>query len=144
MAIAHIWSAPPPMDVGAPMPHLKAHDDRLLVAYVCANPAFPGWDSGSEINHPGFDAYSAVLEFSGLKDFSFGPPNDEKLREHPLYLLGVRSYCFYEVTDIGRSGIRRWVIAFHDETLGVTARSATVLKARVEGEDTKAIINAIT
>jgi hypothetical protein len=124
------------------MPQVKRVGDRLLVAYVCRNPKFPGWDSGASPNHPGFDVYSAILEFSGVKSFTLGAPSDEKVHEHPLYAAGLKPYGFHEIID-GGSGTRRWIITFHDETLDVSARAATVLKSRVEGEDTDAILTTV-
>ena len=141
MLTVRVWSEPPAMEPGAPMPQVKTVGDRLFVAYVCRNPAFPGWDSKAPPDHPGFEVYSAILEFSGVKSFTLGPPSDEKLPEHPLYSAGLEAYGFYEIT--GGDAIRRWIITFHDETLDVSARAATVLKSRVEGEDTDAILTTV-
>ena len=99
MVTARIWSDPPPMEVGAPMPHVKTDNDRLLVAYICRNTAFPGYHSGVEINHRGFEVFSAILQFSGVEHFTFGPPSEATLFEHPLYLVGVRPYGFYEIVS---------------------------------------------
>ena len=84
--------------------------------------------------------YSAVLGFEGVERFSLGPPSDERLHKHPLYSFGLKSYGFYEVLgdDEDTLAWRRWVITFHDETLGVTAKDARVLHRRVEGADTEA------
>ncbi len=139
------WDEPPPMDVGAPMPVVCEREQRLLVAYVCSNPGFPGWDSGASPDHPGFDVYSAVLGFEGVERFSLGPPSDESLHKHPLYSFGLQAYGFYEVSGDDESTVawRRWIITFHDETLDVSAKDARVLHHRVEGEDTEAIVNVV-
>ena len=143
MAKIRIWTDPPAMDSGSPLPATRSTGDRLRVAYVCHNPEFPGWDSGVEIDHPGFAVYSAVLEFSGVTSFTLGPPSDEGLREHPLYYDGLKFYEFHEVEDPPGAVPRRWVVTFHDETLDVIAASAKVLRARIEGEDTHAILSAL-
>ncbi len=139
------WSEPPPMEAGAPMPALSVRGARLLVAYVCRNPLFPGWNSGAPPDHPGFNVYSAVLEFEGVTQYSLGPPNDERLFEHPLYVEGLDAYGFFQVNLPGahESVLCRWIGTFHDETLDVTARCALVLNERIEGEDTSAIVRAM-
>src|SRR4051812_30264853 len=92
------WPDPPEMDTGAPMPEIKAIADALLVAYVCSNPLFPGWDRGESPDHPGFAIYSAVLRFDGVVSYRLGPPNDERLHEHPLHACGLDFYGFFEVS----------------------------------------------
>jgi hypothetical protein len=139
-----IWTEPPPMDAGAPLPSLKAENDCLWVSYVCRNPDFPGWDSGASPDHPGFDLYCAVLRFDGVVYHSFGYPSDERLSEHPLYCFGLTFYEFHEVFGTpelrGHKGKRHWIITFHDETLEVIADQGTVVSRRNEGEETRKIL----
>ena len=47
----------PQMETGAPLPEIKIIGAKLRCAYICSNPDFPGWDSGADSNHPGFDEY---------------------------------------------------------------------------------------
>ena len=140
------WDEPPPMEPGSPAPAISLRNDRLLVAYVCQNPDFPGWDPAYSIEHPGFDVYSAILQFRGVAKHSLGPPNDHGLHKHPLYNFGLQSYDFSEVLDSEGEdgGRRRWIVTFHDEMLDVTAKDCRVLKRRVEGEDTQSILDSIT
>ena len=116
-----LWDDPPAMCAGTPTPAMSICEDRLVAAYVCHNPEFPGWDPTYSIEHPGFDRYSALLEFSGVTRHSLGLPNDETLPTHPLYSFGLRPYEFIEVINhsAGKSGDRRWIVTFHDETLDV-------------------------
>lgn len=131
------------METGAPLPATRTIGNRLLVAYVCHNPEFPGWSSGAAFNHPGWAIYSAVLEFCGVHSFTLGPPNEDTLCEHPLYRSGLDIYEFHEVLDESDEQPVRWVVTFHDETLDVIAESAKVLHPRIEGEDTSAILAAL-
>ena len=115
------WSDPPPMETGAPLPVVQRLGDSLVVAYVCHNPEFPGWDSGADPSHRGFDIWSAVLRFGGVVWHHFGTPNDEALATHPLYPVGLGFYGFWTVLDSPRvpdgSELRHWIVTFHDETL---------------------------
>ena len=137
------WPDPPPMSTGAPLPVVRSLADSLIVVYVCRNPEFPGWDSGAEPSHLGFDIWSAVLRFDGVTWHQFGAPNDEALPTHPLYAVGLGYYGFWEVLDSPRvpvgSALRHWAVTFHDETLEVVAASAFVVSRRDEGEDTHAV-----
>jgi hypothetical protein len=139
------WDEPPAMEAGAPMPAIRRIAESLYVAYVCRNPAFPGWDGGATIGHPGFDVYSAVLRFDGVVDYRFGPPGDERLGEHPLYGYGLEPYEFFELLEssTGPGTGRRWLVTFHDQTLDVVAASASVAHRRIEGEDTVGALAAI-
>lgn len=98
------------METGAPFPATRIVGDRLLVAYVCNNPDFPGWNSGAAADHPGFSVYSVVLEFCGVSSFSLGPPSDERLFEHPLYGAGLQFYQFHEVEKKAGQRPSRWVL----------------------------------
>jgi len=138
------WPDPPKMEVGSPCPVVRCLPGSLLVAYVCSNPEFPGWDRGADPDHPGFDIWSAVVRFDGVTWHHFGAPGDEALRTHPLYDVGLGFYGFWEVLDSPRmpagSALHHWVVTFHDETLEVVAASAFVVSRRDEGEDTRAVV----
>lgn len=138
------WNDPPAMDIGAPEPLIKECGGTLWCAYRCANPGFPGWDSGESIGCPGFDEYFALLEFTGVEKFTLGPPSDDNLHKHPLYRRGIRRYGFYILLDslelrpyIGRY---LWVVTFHDETLQVIAKEARVKSYRIEAISSQAAI----
>jgi hypothetical protein len=67
----------PEMETGASLPAITENGNALQCAYICSNSDFPGWDRGEETDHPGFDEYCAVIEFTGVASFKFGAPNDE-------------------------------------------------------------------
>ncbi len=121
------WSAPPQMDVGAPLPSVRADGDRLFVAYLRRAP----------------EATGAIIRFDGVAEYHFGAPNDERLHEHPLYSVGLRFYGFYEVRGSARlrdQKKKHWIATFHDETLEVIADSATIVAEKIEGENTRAML----
>lgn len=118
------WLEPPAMAPGAPEPVVIVRSEKLFVAYRCHNSAFPGWDSGLSPDHPGFDDVFAILQFSGVRSHSLGPPSEETLARDPLFKLGVSCYGFYSLSAAAES---EWVITFHDETLRVVAEDASVL-----------------
>ena len=138
-----LWPDPPPMETGAPIPVMRFSSDSLVVAYACRNPEFPGWESGADPSHPGFDVWCAVLRFEGVAWHHFGAPGNEALPTHPLYSAGMSYYGFWEVLDSLRvrpgSALHHWIVTFHDETLEVVAASASVVSRREEGEGTRAI-----
>jgi hypothetical protein len=41
----------------------------------------------------------ARVQFSGCSWFSLGGPNDEALRNHPLFSLGLKPYTLQEIVD---------------------------------------------
>jgi hypothetical protein len=123
----HEWSAPPQMDVGAPLPSIRVDADRLWVAYLRRDP----------------EATGVVLRFDGVSEYHFGGPNDERLHEHPLYSAGLSFYAFYEARGSERLRGRKkkhWIATFHDETLEVIADSATIVEDAIEGENTRAML----
>jgi hypothetical protein len=127
------------------MPASRIVGSTLYVAYVCRNPKFPGYESGAQVDDPGFAVFSAVLRFDGVLDFVLGPPSEDRLHEHPFYSLGLKHYGFFEIAGLASipPGMRRWLVTFHDDTLDVTAASAGVLSRRVDGEATSRIVERI-
>jgi hypothetical protein len=126
-ASVHEWSTPPKMDVGAPLPSVRPDGDCLWVAYLRRDPTATG----------------VILKFTGVSEYHFGAPNDERLHEHPLYAAGLGFYGFYEVRGSDRlrdQKKKHWIATFHDETLEVIADSATVVAEMIEGEDTHAML----
>jgi len=126
--IVSVWTDPPKMDVGAPQPSFARDGDLLSLAYR---------------THRG--DHFAVLRFEGVSDFSFGDPSDERLHTHPLYQAGLRFYSFHEVCDEGAvsTGLRRWIITFHDDTLEVTARRAAVVVRAVQARSAENALAAV-
>src|SRR5262245_12970789 len=121
------WSGAPQMDTGAPMPAICLRDRggsrQLYVAYMVSEP---------EVT-PGFDEQFAVVRFSGVRQHTFGYPNDEALPGHPLYPGGLRFYAFNEIigspylrelgnrnaktfpgTEHYYTRLRHWIVTFHD------------------------------
>ena len=143
------WNDPPAMETGAPEPELKEIGGSLLCAYRCSNPDFPGWDSGESIEHPGFTEYFAVLEFTDVKRFFMGPPSDESLYDHHLHKLGVDYYSFNkletspELSDPDNNEYCHWVVTFHDETLQVIAKNATVKSRRIDAGSAKEALELV-
>ena len=100
------------MDIGAPQPSFERFGRTLYLAYRI----------GSDSDH------FAVLRFDDVDHMSFGDPNDERLETHPLYPIGLEPYRFYEVHgDATTTGLRRWIITFHDDTAEITAGEGCVL-----------------
>src|SRR5262245_58117511 len=106
MAIALVNNTLPKMDASSAVyPTACVVGDSLVVAYH-----LPGCDG------------SAVIRFNGVNDWTYGPPNDEGLREHPLWGKGLRFYEFHEVQPHEGDAVQ-WIGTFHDGTLTVRAKS---------------------
>jgi hypothetical protein len=134
------WREPAPMDTGAPEPILVQEGDRLWVAYLARDPQFPGWEHPSVTDY--LDANPgepfAVIRFDGVTGCTLGPPNDERLHEHPLYERGLRCYAFHRIRHPGTND-NWWIVAFHDETLDVRAGSAKAFPMRYASSPEAAI-----
>jgi hypothetical protein len=119
------WDEPPAMETGAPEPFLIRDGATVWVAYHAQDPAFPGWNHAEVTDYLEARAGQAfgVVRFDGVADCSMGPPNDERLHQHPLYGRGLRFYSFHHVRP--SAAISRWIVTFHEETLEVRAQSAT-------------------
>ena len=112
------------MEAGAPEPLTHAEGDTLWVAYRARDPHLPAWDDPTVLGYldrrPG-DSFG-VLRFDGVTEHRIGPPDDERLREHPLWGHGLHYYSFHRTQIDDRAW--RWIVTFHDETLEVTATGA--------------------
>lgn len=96
----------PRPDSGAPLPTLVSNEDRLLLAYIVADPA-PDWD-GSDAKVLSMTTEDLPIAFVSFKEpyaHMFGPPNDEAFAGHPLARRGLRPYAVFEVQN--SSWIRR-------------------------------------
>ncbi len=123
------------MDVGSPEPAVFEERGTAWVAYRCNNEDFPGPGSGADPAHPGFDGYCAVLRFTGVESLTLGPPEADRLHEHPLHDAGLEPYSFQVVEDSDEATdgeTAHWIVTFRDETLEVIAEDADVLEARID------------
>ena len=121
---------------GAPMPHLLANDDNLVLAYETA---------------PSGEQY-AIVKFALPRAHYFGSPNDEALSGHPLAQRGLGPYGIYEIRNSSwiralqrmnrvhaRHDARRFealkhiVFTFHDRTFECVA-DGVILAATVPNE----------
>jgi hypothetical protein len=136
----------PVSSAGAPLPHVFADEDRLLIAYIVnrPDPSFDGTNPRS-ISPATADQTIAILTADPYRVFQFGPPNDEAIRGHRLYGLGLQPYSAFEVLNSSWiasqekanrvhsshtpelfSGYRHFILTFHDSTLEFIARSFSV------------------
>lgn len=126
------------METGTPEPAVRRRGTTVWVAYRCANPNFPGWESGASPDHPGFDDYCAVLKFEGVGRCTLGPPSDELQHEHQDWDAGMEHYSFMRLYDTELQAhapdVGEWIITFHDDTLEVQATAASVVAPRVNVE----------
>ena len=133
------------MEAGNPAPTVFGDGRELYVAYWARNPEFPSYNSGASFDHPGFRQNVAMLKFNAIS-FRFGYPNEEALAGHPLHKYGLNWYGFHIVENspwieelatqnkvhsmndpAGWRKLLHWIITFHDETLEVVGRHASVL-----------------
>ncbi len=96
-------------------------DDTLLLAY---------FGDGGEV--------PVVLAFERVVDWHYGYPNDEDLECHPLFGHGLQPYECH-VAPAGNSGVRAWVMTFHEGTLMVYASSMKVVDAHHRGDPASAL-----
>ena len=145
----HVWHDPPPMEAGAPLPVLYASESSLVVAYHVADQS-------------GDSERVAVLHFDATCH-KFGAPNDEVLSGHPLYPFGLTFYEFHWVEkspwiaslckqnsvhhrhcDSAFESLSHWIITFHDSTLEVVGRAASVLGIYDSLTPEQALVRAIS
>ncbi len=106
------------IDPGAPVPHLVTDGLRAVLVFHAGLEPDPDWDGTSVTVVDPADATIRNLGwivFEGIREVSMGPPNDERLHEHPLYGSGVVHYQAHEVRPVELSS-RQVIITFHDET----------------------------
>jgi hypothetical protein len=124
-AVAREWSEPVPMETGSPEPVARREGETLWIAYRARDPNFPGWEDAACLDYlerTGSCECFGVLRFDGVVRQHLGSPNEDRLSEHPLWGHGLDYYSFHRVED--ESGLARWIVTFHDETLDVVARRA--------------------
>ena len=89
----------PQSSVGAPLPHVFADEQRLLIAYIVqegSTARIVGSDSDGEV--------CALVSVEGYWVFQFGPPNDEAIQGHRLHKLGLTPYSSFEVLN------SKWIV----------------------------------
>jgi hypothetical protein len=136
----------PAQDSGAPSPRVIAAENNLILTYIT---------QGSD------DV--AVLSFRQPFAHLFGPPNDEALRGHPLYALGLRPYDNSEVLgspwtrELERrnrvhpnhnpkrfDAFRHFVFTFHDSIFECLALDViTVGVFRIDGGSDRKLLELI-
>ncbi|BCG93820.1 hypothetical protein [Mesorhizobium sp. 131-2-1] len=136
----------PPSSAGAPLPHVFADEERLLIAYLAnvPDPAFDGTNPRAVSPATG-DQPLAILTVEPYLALQFGPPNDEAIGGHRLYGLGLKPYSAFEVLNSSWiaslekanrvhsshtpelfSAYRHFILTFHDSTLEFIARDFQV------------------
>ncbi|TIV15273.1 MAG: hypothetical protein E5V74_15705 [Mesorhizobium sp.] len=149
----------PTLSAGAPLPHVFADEERLIIAYLVnsRDSSFDGTNPRS-VSATSEGEAVAVLTVAPYVALQFGPPNDEALSGHRLYELGLRPYSAFEVVNSSWnasleeanrvhprhmpelfSGRRHFILTFHDSTLEfitrdfqISLRKGSVLKALLE------------
>ncbi|CDX29455.1 conserved hypothetical protein [Mesorhizobium sp. SOD10] len=78
----------PLLSAGAPLPHVFADEERLLIAYLVnsPDPSFDGTNPRS-VSATSEGETVAILAVAPYVALQFGPPNDEALSGHRLYNL---------------------------------------------------------
>ena len=122
----------PQCDTGAPSPVVAATEGELQVAYICR--------TGDER-----EVAIAVVTFADARAHTFGMPNDEALRGHPLFERGVGFYGAFQVENSSwiralerinsvhpmhqpgfEDRLTHYVLTFHDSTFECVASEFSV------------------
>jgi hypothetical protein len=136
----------PLSSAGAPLPHVFADEERLLIAYLVnsPDPSFNGTNPRS-VSAISEGETVAILTAAPYVALQFGQPNDETLSGHRLYELGLQPYSAFEVVNSSWvaalekanrvhprhmpelfSDCRHFILTFHDSTLEFIARDFQV------------------
>lgn len=135
------WPQP---DAGAPSPVTIADDTTLIVRYCT--------QSGK----------IAVIYFPLCSVFTFGSPNDEALRGHPLYGCGLKLYSVHRVEDSAwisllerRNSVhpshdrkrfledkKHFIFTFHDSTLECVVNEGKFWPTEISQFDSEADADA--
>jgi hypothetical protein len=127
-------------DAGAPMPVLLSGLRTFVAFYLSSrDPIFDG--TAPHIRDPQATHGIGIVEFKRMQSVKIGSPNDEVLQGHPLWGSGLELYSAHEVKnspwitellDMNRvherfderqwSGVRHFILTFHDETLECAAK----------------------
>lgn len=68
---------------------------------------------------------SAVVAFDNVTSWEYGYPNDEGLRDHPLWGHGLTPYNFHKPSvEPDEETPSRWIATFHDGTFQIVAGNA--------------------
>jgi hypothetical protein len=138
----------PQSDVGAPRPMILCSEEKLLLAYHRQFPLnedeLNSARDGGEYEE---DEACLLVKFNSWYAYTFGPPNDEALRGHPLFNRGLQPYAVFEVRHSSwirsletmnqvhrlhkpeRFGkLRHFIFTFHDSTFECAALDFTWAK----------------
>lgn len=86
------------IDVGAPMPTILSNEHNLYLIFYISN-VNPNWDGTTVHIRNEEDDGIVTVKFDRFAQFKFGNPNDEAMKGHPLYDLGLRPYSIQKVVD---------------------------------------------
>jgi hypothetical protein len=133
-------------DTGAPMPHVVANDQLLILLFYVRS-IDPLWD-GTYVTVRDIETSPdpvALVQFKGYTSFRFGDPNDEVLNGHRLWGRGLEPYSTQvvrnsrwlaeiEATNSVHRGynpqswrnITHYIFWFHDSTFECLAGPYTV------------------
>lgn len=115
----HVLDGWPHPSGGATEPRIYADDNYFVLLYTTKDQTY------------------AVIEFPSCSQFTFGHPNDEVLRSHPLIEKGLEYYSVHRVENSSRllaleksnsihhrhnaesflKNMRHYIFTFHDSTL---------------------------
>ena len=132
------------MDCGAPMPTTFSSEGKLFLCFF----ADPQIDLKIPVERViGTDEEVYVLSFNNCIYHRLGSPNDESLKGHRYYKLGLRSYSFYELRQSDlihqlmsidsvhpKYNVNSWknykhyIITFHDEMFECVAANFEISK----------------
>lgn len=151
-----VWDDPLQMCPGAPIPSIATYERDLYVAYYTRQHHISNAD---HLREGAFSDIAPVglVRFEGLIQLRFGYPNEDILfyKGHSLSKYGLHVYKFQRVEnspwiqdlqvqnkvhphDSGKpwTNVSHWLVAFHDETLEVIARHASVLHTSADSPTT--------
>lgn len=80
----------PQASAGAPIPIILADEHTTVLEYYMQDELEVDGEIVDQV---------AILEFSSCLAVSSGPPNDEAIFGHPLYVKGLRPYGFYKIDN---------------------------------------------
>lgn len=146
----------PQSSVGAPLPHITASEQRLVLAYLI-EAVDESWDGSTvRVVRDTSPEPVAQIEFDRPYASMLGPPNDEALAGHPLADRGLEPYTAYAVNrsswlaELRRRNevhpyhqpdafdeLRHLIFVFHDSTFECLARGYT---ATVRDGPIKAVV----
>ncbi len=139
----------PQSDVGAPNPHLLAHERSVILAYYIRHSEIWRMPRAELAQMQDVREEAAIIRFNMCFAKMFGPPNDETFAGHPLASRGLRPYrifCIENSSWIRKlerrnsvhprhkperyAELQHLVFAFHDSTFECICRTYDVAVRR--------------